>query len=93
MSTSRLMSCGRTCPGIEVLVVDESGKEVEARRPGELVARGANVMRGYWNNSQETALRQIKLRVQHQRFGKEDQQDGATTSAFITSVFLGEDHN
>jgi long-chain acyl-CoA synthetase len=50
----RLMSCGRTCPGIEVLVVDESGKEVEAGRPGELVARGANVMRGYWNNSQET---------------------------------------
>jgi acyl-CoA synthetase (AMP-forming)/AMP-acid ligase II len=49
------MSCGRTCPGIEVLVVDESGKEVEAGRPGELVARGANVMRGYWNNSQETA--------------------------------------
>ncbi len=51
---NRLMSCGRTCPGIEVLVVDESGKEVEAGRPGELVARGANVMRGYWNNSQET---------------------------------------
>jgi long-chain acyl-CoA synthetase len=50
----RLMSCGRTCPGIEVLVVDESGKEVEAGRPGELVARGENVMRGYWNNSQET---------------------------------------
>ena len=51
---NRLASCGRTCPGIEVLVVDESGKEVEAGRPGELVARGANVMRGYWNNSQET---------------------------------------
>ena len=51
---NRLMSCGRTCPGIEVLVVDESGKEVEAGRSGELVARGANVMRGYWNNSQET---------------------------------------
>jgi acyl-coenzyme A synthetase/AMP-(fatty) acid ligase len=31
---NRLMSCGRTCPGIEVLVVDESGKEVEAGRPG-----------------------------------------------------------
>jgi long-chain acyl-CoA synthetase len=51
---ARFISCGRTCPGIEVLVVDESGKEVEAGRPGELVARGANVMRGYWNNAQET---------------------------------------
>jgi long-chain acyl-CoA synthetase len=50
----RLMSCGRTCPGIDLRVVDESGKELETGRHGELVARGANVMRGYWNNSEET---------------------------------------
>ena len=31
---NRLMSCGRTCPGIEVLVVDELGKEVEAGASG-----------------------------------------------------------
>ena len=52
----RLTSCGRTCPGIDVRIVDTSGKEVETGQHGELVARGANVMRGYWNNSQETAL-------------------------------------
>jgi acyl-CoA synthetase (AMP-forming)/AMP-acid ligase II len=52
----RLMSCGRPCPGIDVQVTDESGKQVEAGHPGELVARGANVMRGYWNNPEETAL-------------------------------------
>jgi long-chain acyl-CoA synthetase len=50
----RLKSCGRPCPGIDVRVVDESGKEVEVGRPGELVARGANVMRGYWNQAGET---------------------------------------
>jgi acyl-CoA synthetase (AMP-forming)/AMP-acid ligase II len=50
----RLMSCGRTCPGIDLRVVDDSGKELEAGGHGELVARGANVMRGYWNNSEET---------------------------------------
>ena len=52
----RLLSCGRPCPGIDVRVTDESGKQVEAGHSGELVARGANVMRGYWNNPQETAL-------------------------------------
>jgi long-chain acyl-CoA synthetase len=52
----RLKSCGRPCLGIEVLVVDETGKEVEAGQPGELVARGENVMRGYWNNPEETKL-------------------------------------
>jgi long-chain acyl-CoA synthetase len=41
-------------PGIDVRV--ESGKEVTTGHPGELVARGANVMRGYWNNREETAL-------------------------------------
>ena len=52
----RLMSCGRICPGVDVRVVDESGKEVATRHPGELVARGANVMRGYWNNTEETSI-------------------------------------
>src|SRR6266540_260545 len=52
----RLLSCGRTCPGIDMRVVDESGKEVGAGQTGELVARGANVMSGYWNNPEATAL-------------------------------------
>jgi long-chain acyl-CoA synthetase len=52
----RLKSCGRPCPGIDVRVVDESGKEVAVGLPGELVARGENVMHCYWNNPEETEL-------------------------------------
>jgi acyl-CoA synthetase (AMP-forming)/AMP-acid ligase II len=51
---SRLLSCGRTCPGVDVRVVDESGKDVPSGRPGELVVRGANVMHGYWNSPDQT---------------------------------------
>ena len=51
----KLLSCGRPCPGIDVQVVDESGKQVEAGHAGEFVARGSNIMRGYWNNPEETA--------------------------------------
>jgi long-chain acyl-CoA synthetase len=51
----KLMSCGRPCPGVDVLVADTQGKLVEPGQSGELIARGANVMRGYWKNSEETA--------------------------------------
>jgi acyl-CoA synthetase (AMP-forming)/AMP-acid ligase II len=51
----KLMSCGRPCPGVDLQVTDTSGKQVEPGQAGELVVRGANVMRGYWNNPEETA--------------------------------------
>jgi acyl-CoA synthetase (AMP-forming)/AMP-acid ligase II len=50
----RLTSCGRTCLGIDLQIVDESGREVAVGQHGELVARGANVTQGYWNNPEET---------------------------------------
>src|SRR6202008_3735384 len=50
----RLVSCGRPCPGIDVQVADESGKQLESSQRGELVARGANVMRGYWKDQEDT---------------------------------------
>src|SRR6201987_1240376 len=51
----KLISCGRPCPGVDLLVTDISGKQVDPGQAGELIARGANVMRGYWNNPEETA--------------------------------------
>jgi long-chain acyl-CoA synthetase len=53
-TNDRLVSCGRPCPGIDLQVVDEAGKQVETGQLGELVARGANVMLGYWNDLEDT---------------------------------------
>src|SRR5271154_5174864 len=53
---SKLLSCGRPCPGIDLRVEDETGKEVEVGQHGELVTRGGNVMRNYWNHPEDTAL-------------------------------------
>jgi acyl-CoA synthetase (AMP-forming)/AMP-acid ligase II len=46
---------GRSIPGIEVRVVDEQGREVPRGTPGEVVARGYNLMRGYFEEPAETA--------------------------------------
>jgi len=51
----KLMSCGRPCPGVDMQIVDNAGNPVKTPNPGEIVARGANVMVGYWNNEKETA--------------------------------------
>jgi long-chain acyl-CoA synthetase len=51
----KLISCGRPCPGVDLQVTDTSGKAVDPGQAGELIVRGANVTRGYWNNPEETA--------------------------------------
>jgi long-chain acyl-CoA synthetase len=55
-TSKRIMSCGRTCVGVDLQVVDESGLPVGVGQHGELMVRGANVMQGYWNNPEETKL-------------------------------------
>ena len=46
---------GRAIPGIEVRCVDRDGKEVAQGRPGEVVVRGYVVMKGYFEDAEETA--------------------------------------
>ena len=48
-------SVGRGMPNEEVYVVDENGNRVAAGVIGELVIRGSNVMKGYWELPEETA--------------------------------------
>jgi acyl-CoA synthetase (AMP-forming)/AMP-acid ligase II len=46
---------GRAIPGVEVRCIDPDGKEVPRGEPGEVVVRGYNVMRGYWDADEQTA--------------------------------------
>ncbi|MBK6661327.1 MAG: long-chain-fatty-acid--CoA ligase [Thermoflexaceae bacterium] len=52
----RMASCGRQIGGVDVRVVDQAtGEDVKPGQIGEIIARGANVMKGYWKRPQETA--------------------------------------
>lgn len=50
-------SVGISIPNTEVWVVDEEGNRVAPGTVGELVVRGATVMRGYWEKPEATARR------------------------------------
>jgi long-chain acyl-CoA synthetase len=47
-------SVGRGMPNEEVYIVDDSGSRLGANAIGELVIRGSNVMKGYWELPEET---------------------------------------
>jgi acyl-CoA synthetase (AMP-forming)/AMP-acid ligase II len=51
----KLMSVGKEAIGVEVRVVDESGREIAPHQIGEIVARGPNVFGGYRNDPKSTA--------------------------------------
>lgn len=48
-------SVGLPLPDIEVKIFDDHGRELPPGQLGEIVVRGPNVMRGYYNQPEETA--------------------------------------
>jgi amino acid adenylation domain-containing protein len=50
----KITSVGVAMPNTEVYVVDDEGRRVPPGVTGELVVRGASVMRGYWGKPDET---------------------------------------
>lgn len=54
---ARLASAGRPIVGTEVRVVDASGRTCPPGEVGEIVARGPNVMLGYWGSDDSDVLR------------------------------------
>ncbi len=51
----RLASCGREAYGVHLRVIDDDGRDVPLGEVGEIVARGDNVMVGYWRLPELTA--------------------------------------
>jgi acyl-CoA synthetase (AMP-forming)/AMP-acid ligase II len=56
---SKLRSCGKVWPGIELKIVDVDGSESPTGAVGEVILRAPIVMKGYWNKPEET-LRTIR---------------------------------
>ena len=51
----KALSIGKPFPAVDVRIVDDEGAEAPIGQPGEILARGPNMMRGYWNKPDETA--------------------------------------
>jgi acyl-CoA synthetase (AMP-forming)/AMP-acid ligase II len=50
-----LASCGQALPGTELRIVDPTGADLPPGEVGEVIARGPQLMSGYWNRPEETA--------------------------------------
>ncbi|TKR89148.1 hypothetical protein L596_013292 [Steinernema carpocapsae] len=50
----RIKNVGYVLDHVEVKVIDDDGKTVQRGENGELLARGYNIMRGYWGDEERT---------------------------------------
>lgn len=54
--TERIGTIGMPLPNTEVMIADEAGNPVPIGERGEIFIKGPQVMKGYWNRPEETAL-------------------------------------
>jgi long-chain acyl-CoA synthetase len=54
-TSSRLRSVGRALPSTELRIVDDQDRPLPPGQVGEIVARGPQLMRGYWRRPEATA--------------------------------------
>jgi len=48
-------SIGKAIPNVDLFIADENGRPLPPGQVGEIVARGSNLMVGYWSDPDETA--------------------------------------
>lgn len=51
----KIGSIGIPVPGTDCMIVDQSAQELPANCVGELLIKGPQIMKGYWNNEKETS--------------------------------------
>jgi long-chain acyl-CoA synthetase len=54
---AKMGSIGRPVPGVEVKIIDGSGREMPVDEPGEIITSGPHVMKGYFRKPEATAAR------------------------------------
>ncbi len=54
--TERIGTIGMPLPNTEVMIADDAGNPVALGESGEIFIKGPQVMKGYWNRPEETAL-------------------------------------
>ncbi len=51
---TKTKSIGKGIPGVELKVINENGQTAKPGEPGEIVAKGDNIMLGYWHDKEAT---------------------------------------
>ena len=72
--SDKIDSIGKAIPGVLLTVVNEKDEELPPGKVGELVARGDNIMKGYWKDpaGTERALRNGMYHTGDQAYRDED---------------------